>query len=91
MNHMNVVRRSHDLSMVQPSPLAGGFPFAGYQNTALLQRDTVSEKIIEQESSSEEEITLDYIITKKPSSKIVRDFMRANLDVIESEEQKIFG
>jgi hypothetical protein len=88
MNHMNVVRKSHDLSMVQQSPLAGGF-FP--QNTPILQRDTVSEKIIEQESSSEEEINLDYIITKKPSTKIVRDFMRANLDVIESEEQKIFG
>lgn len=42
-------------------------------------------------SSSEEEITLQYIIEKKPSTKIVRDFMRANLGVIESEEQKLFG
>lgn len=42
-------------------------------------------------SSSEEEITLQYIIEKKPSTKIVRDFMRANLGVIKSEEQKLFG
>ena len=42
-------------------------------------------------SSSEEEITLDVIITKKPSTKVVRDFMRANLGVIESEEQRLFG
>lgn len=88
MNRQQQVRRSHDLSMVNPAPLAGGFyP----QNTPLLERDTVSEKIIEQESSSEEEITLEYIIKKKPSTKIVRDFMRANLGVIVSEEQKIFG
>lgn len=39
----------------------------------------------------EEEITLDFIINEKPKAKIVREYMRINLEAIKSEEDIIFG
>ena len=40
--------------------------------------------------SSEEEITLKYIIKDKPSTKTVREFFRANLKSIRSENDILF-
>lgn len=35
-------------------------------------------------------VDLDYIISERPSIKIVRDFFRANLATIRSDEEKMF-
>lgn len=42
-------------------------------------------------SSEEEVIDLEYIIEECPSTKIVREFFRENLNGIMSEEAKLFG
>lgn len=44
----------------------------------------------ESSEESSEEITLQYIIGEKPRTKVVREFFRANLNAIKSEEQELF-
>ena len=39
----------------------------------------------------EEEIDLDYIIDEKPKPKVVREFMKAQLETIKSEEDLLFA
>lgn len=41
-------------------------------------------------SSSEEEITIDFIIENRPKTSIVREFFRYNMGSILSEEEKMF-
>jgi hypothetical protein len=41
-------------------------------------------------SKKEIVVNLDYILDKKPSIKTVREFMKANLDSIKSEEEVMF-
>lgn len=58
-------------------------------NSANLANST-NEQHLESISSSEEEITLEYIIAEKPKVKIVREFFRENLAAIKSEEAELF-
>jgi hypothetical protein len=44
----------------------------------------------EEESSSDEDVNIQYIINKKPKTSIVREFLRANICSIRSEDDLLF-
>jgi hypothetical protein len=56
-------------------------------NSSIINRNNV---VITNEESSEEEVNLKYIIDNKPKSKIVREFMKTNLQCIKSEGETLF-
>jgi hypothetical protein len=57
------------------------------QNRKTLDNDKKIDNIICDSSSSEEDITPEYIIKYKPKTKIVREFFRSNLNSICDEDE----
>lgn len=56
----------------------------------LNQANALPIKPIQVIESSEEEIDLDYIITKKPKTSIVREFLKINIETIKNIDDEIF-
>lgn len=54
------------------------------------QEEKMYKHVTDNDMSSEEEITLAHIIKKKPKTKVVREFFRANLKSIRSENDLLF-
>lgn len=82
-------------------PFLGLNPNFGYgapKNTPIIQPSKAESKILENEEvtindvivDDEEIVDLQYIVKNKPKTKIVREFMKYNLSLIKSEEDKIF-
>lgn len=70
-----------------PSTFAPASPPLSSNNQ---ENDKKYKEVIYNDVSSEEEITLKDIIKKKPKTKIVREFFRANLNSIKSENDLLF-